>query len=56
MARKVLMAFIAAGALGFFVGSVINNEMVYSLSGCIAVNAGLVLAIIDRRAERNKAA
>lgn len=55
MVRRVLIALIAAGALGFFVGSVIENEMVYSLSGCVAVYAGLVLAIKNRRVKSKKA-
>ncbi|MDY6954567.1 MAG: hypothetical protein SWE60_23950 [Thermodesulfobacteriota bacterium] len=54
MVGKVLTGLVAAGVLGFFVGSVMSNEMVYTLSGCVASLAGLALAIQKNRAESKK--
>lgn len=54
MVRKTLLVLIAAGVLGFFVGSVIENEMVYTLSGCVAVWSGLIMAIQGRKAQSGK--
>ncbi|MDY6987066.1 MAG: hypothetical protein SWQ30_03320 [Thermodesulfobacteriota bacterium] len=54
MAAKILTGLVIAGVLGFFVGSVMSNEMVYTLSGCIASLAGFALAIQKGRAEGNK--
>jgi hypothetical protein len=54
MVRKILIVLIAAGALGFFVGSVIENELAYTLSGCVAVWTGLILAIQRRKAQGEK--
>ena len=56
MGTKALTAIVALGVLGFFVGSVMENEMVYTLSGCVAAWAGLVLAILRGRAETNEEA
>jgi hypothetical protein len=53
---KTLTAMVAGGSLGFFVGSVMNNEMVYSLSACVAVWAGLALAILKGKAQSKKGA
>jgi hypothetical protein len=55
MLRKVLFVLVVAGALGFFVGSVIDNEMFYTLSGCIAVWSGLIMTIQKNRAEKKGA-
>jgi len=54
MLRKTLLVIIAAGVLGFFVGSVMENEMVYTLSGCVAVWSGLIVAIQGRKAQSGK--
>ena len=51
MMGKILTCLVAVGVLGFFVGSVMSNEMVYTLSGCVASLAGLALAIQRNRAE-----
>ena len=51
MAGKILTGLVIAGVVGFFVGSVMSNEMVYALSGCVASLAGLALAIQKGRAE-----
>ena len=53
--KKILTVIVAAGIFGFFVGSVLENEMVYTMSGCVAVWAGLILAIqTNRKAEAQK--
>ena len=52
MFKNVWLVLVLAGALVFFVGSVIENEMVYSVSGCVAVWSGLVMAIQKNRAEQ----
>ncbi|MBW2194074.1 MAG: hypothetical protein JRF37_00480 [Deltaproteobacteria bacterium] len=54
MIRKISLVLVAAGVLGFFVGSVIENEMVYTLSGCVAVWSGLIMSIQGRMAQNGK--
>ena len=54
MLRKVLSGLVVAGAIGFFVGNVIDDEMVYALSGCVAATAGLIMIIQKDREERKK--
>jgi hypothetical protein len=54
MAGKILTGLVAVGLLGFFLGSVMSNEMVYTLAGCVAALAGLALAIQKGRAEGKK--
>jgi hypothetical protein len=51
---KVLTGLVSVGVVGFFVGSVISNEMVYTLSACVASLAGLALVIQKNRAEGKK--
>ena len=51
MVGKILTVVVVIGALGFFVGSVTENELVYTLSACVATCAGLVKAIQGRKAE-----
>jgi hypothetical protein len=51
---KVLTVVVAVGGLGFFIGSVTDSETVYTVSGCVAAWAGLVLAIQGRQAQSKK--
>jgi hypothetical protein len=54
MIGKVLTVVVAVGGLGFFIGSVMDSEMVYTLSGCVAAWAGLVLAVKGRQEQTKK--
>ncbi len=56
MLKKVLFGLAVAGAIGFFVGSVIENEMVYTLSGCVAVWSGFIMVIQNHRGQQKKGA
>lgn len=52
--KKVLYILVGLGIAGFFVGSVIQAEFVYTLSACIAVWAGIGLVIRGRKQEPTK--
>jgi hypothetical protein len=49
---KVLAVVVAGGVLGFFAGSMMGNEIVYTLSACVAAWAGLALAILKEKRKR----
>jgi hypothetical protein len=43
--EKSLYILVALGITGFFVGSVIDVELVYTLAACVAVWAGVFLVV-----------
>jgi|GEM_PF-4310047 Ca2+/Na+ antiporter len=47
--EKVLYILVGLGVIGFFVGSVIEEELVYTLAACVAVWAGIALIIARRK-------
>ena len=55
MLKKVLFGLAVAGAIGFFVGSVVENEMFYVMSGFVAVCMGLIMARKVKRLLRGAA-
>lgn len=48
---KLLYSLVALGIIGFFVGSVIDVEFVYTLAACIAVWSGVFLVLQRRKSE-----
>ena len=47
--ERFLYVLVALGIAGFFVGSVIEVEFVYTLAACVAAWAGIGLAIVCKR-------
>ena len=49
--EKLLYSLVVLGIVGFFVGSVIDVEFVYTLTACIAVWSGVLLVLQRRKSE-----